>query len=166
MRLRSTPAAAIMTLALLLGGCVSAGPFPSLAPRPGEGEFVLAEPDRPLTLVADDPALRRQVEALRAGAEDGRRVFDGAYEDARAAIDRGGAEGSNAWVEAQQALSRLEATRAATTDALTRLDALATERADRPTSEDDFALIEAAIADVSRIDAEQQTRLARLRARL
>ncbi len=166
MRLAFPPAAAAAALLLTLSGCVSQGPFPSLAPRPGEGEFVLAEPDRPAPAVADDPALRRQVEALRTDAAAGARSFDEAYEDSRVAIARGGAEGSDAWIEAQQALSRLEAARADTADALTRLDALATARADLPTSHDDFALIQDAIAQVSQIDAGQQARLARLRGQI
>lgn len=166
MRLRTTPAAAAIMLTLLLGGCVSQGPFPSLAPRPGEGDFVLAEPDRPAPVIADDPALRRQIETLLAGAQDGRRAFDGVYDEARTAIGGGGVEGSDAWVEAQQALSRLESARAATGDALTRLDALAIERADLPTSQADFALIESTIAEVERIDRAQQSRLTALRGQI
>lgn len=166
MKLKSLMVATASAMILLLGGCISQGPFPSLAPRPGEGDFVLAEPNRPATIVADDPALRRQIETLRAAAEEGRRAFDGAYDNARADIARGGATGSDGWIEAQQGLSRLEAARAATADALTRLDALATERADLPTSRDDFALIEAAIAQVEDIDAAQQSRLTPLRARI
>ncbi len=166
MRLRTTPATAAVLLACLLGGCVSQGPFPSLAPRPGEGDFVLAEPDRPAPVVADDQALRRQAQALRAAAEEGRRAFDGVYDEARAAIGRGGAEGSDSWVEAQQALSRLEAARATTADALTQLHALATERSDLPTSREDFALIQRAIAEVEEMDQAQQARIAPLRDRL
>ncbi|MBX3562162.1 MAG: hypothetical protein KF780_10175 [Sphingomonas sp.] len=166
MRFRSTPALAAMAFALLLGGCVSQGPFPSLAPRPGEGDFTLAEPDRPAPVTADDPALRRQVETLRAGAQDGRRAFDDVYDEGHAAIGRSGVEGSDAWVEAQQALSRLEAARATTADALTQLHGLATERADLPTSRADFALIQSAIAEVEDIDQAQQARIAPLRERL
>lgn len=166
MRLRSSSAIALPAMIMLLGGCVSQGPFPSLAPRPGEGDFVLAEPDRPAPVAADDPALRRQVETLRGGAEEGRRAFDGAYDGARATIGRGGAEGSDEWIEAQQALSSLEAARAATADALTRLDALATERADLPTSQADFAFIQSAIDEVGRIEQAQQARIAPLRDQL
>ncbi len=163
MRLGTIAAATAMTLLTALGGCVSQGPFPSLAPRPGEGDFVLAEPSRPAPAVADDPALRRQVEALRADAAAGGRSFEAEYEGARAVIARSGPEGSDAWVEAQQALSRLEAARAATTEALTRLDALASARADLPTSRDDFARIEAAIGEAERIDQAQQARIVPLR---
>ena len=70
---------AAVLLALALGGCVTQGEFPSLAPRPGEGDFSIAEPDRPAPVVPNDPALGRRVEALRRDARAGQRAFDAAY---------------------------------------------------------------------------------------
>ncbi|MDQ8754614.1 hypothetical protein RCO27_00065 [Sphingosinicella sp. LHD-64] len=152
--------------ALVLGGCVSQGTYPSLAPRPGEREISIAEPVRPSADVPGDAALRQRVAALQAQAAAGQRAFEGAYGAAAAAVNRAGAPESESWIVAQEALSRLEAARGATPEALAALDRLQTDRTDQPTSTDDFALIGAAIAETTRLAEAQEVRIAGLRRRI
>lgn len=149
-----------------IAGCVSQGPFPSLAPRPGEGEISLAEPVHPTPVVADDDALRRQIAELLAQARAGDRAFAAAYDDAATAVARAGPSGADSWVGAQEALTRLEAARGDTPAALSALDRLGTEHSDQPTSPGDFAAIQAATAEADRIAGAQNARIAALRARL
>lgn len=156
----------IAAASLTLAGCVAQGPFPSLAPRPGEGEISMMEPARVDPAVPDDAALRRQVAELEAQAARGQRAFASAEAATAAAVGRAGAEGSRSWTEAQQALSRLEAARGDTATAVAALDRLSTERADMPTSTADAALIAAAIAETGRISEAQQARIAALESRL
>jgi hypothetical protein len=149
-------------LAALLAGCVSQGPFPSLAQREGE-RLAIEEPVREAPQVADDAALRAELSALRAEAQAGARAFEADYGPAERAAARASAQGSDSWIDAQQALSRLEAARDRTTHAAAELDRLSQARADLPTSAADQALLDAAIAEAARIAAEQQARVDRIR---
>lgn len=157
----------LLLLPLLgLAACVPEGDFPSLAQRPGERNLSTEAPVRPRVDVPDDPALRARIASLRQQAAEGDRAFDAAFAPSRAAVNASGPRESETWVEAQQALSRLEAVRAPTTLALADLDRLALTRAATPTSEADFAEINAALAAVEQIAASQQARLDGLRAEL
>ena len=151
---------------LILAGCVSAGPFPSLAPRPEEADFSTAESVRPAPDVPDDARLRARIGALVAQALEGLTAFDAAFPAADRATAAAGAEGSDGWTVAQQALSRLEAARRPSTTARADLDALAVDRAAMPTSAGDLATLDRAIAEAERIVLNQQVRFDRLRARL
>jgi hypothetical protein len=149
-------------LAILLGACVSEGPFPSLAPREGE-ELTIEEPVRETPTIADDGALRTRIAALLGEAQEGGRRFDADFGQAERAAARGGAEGSDSWIAAQEAISRLEAARARTGNAAAELDQLNLTRANLPTSAADQETLDAAIAEVARIDSNQQARIDRLR---
>ena len=151
-----------LLLAVLFAGCVSQGPFPSLAPRPAEREDWTAEPVRTAPTVADDPALRAQIAALREEAEAGERDFAADFPAAERAAARAGREGSDSWIEAQQAISRVEAARGRTGAALAGLHQLGIERADRPTSAGDAALLGAATDAVEALAARQRQRIERL----
>src|SRR3954464_11995345 len=80
---------ALPGVAALVAGCVSQGPFPSLAPRPAErqdwaqapagGRDCSGERVRAAPAVADDPALRRRVDALLEQASAGERSFEADY---------------------------------------------------------------------------------------
>lgn len=166
MAARSSQPVLALTVALTLGGCVTHGSFPSLAPRPGEGDVSVAEPARPDTIVADDAALRQRIVTLEAQAQEGQGSFDAAYGAAAAAAGRAGSRDSDSWVAAQEAVSRLEAARGATPGALAALDRLSTERADQPTSVGDRALIDAAIVRITQLSNAQYERIAQLRRRL
>ena len=152
--------------ALPLAACVPQGEFPSLAMRPAELDRSMEPPQRAPVEVPPDAELRGRVEALRRRAAEGDRAFDAAYGATEAAVSVAGARESDSWIEAQPALSRLEATRVETMTALAELDQLAMARVDQPTGEADFAAINAAIAEVERIALAQQSRMDRLRARL
>ena len=152
--------------AFLLGGCVAQDGFPSLAQRPAEREVAVDDPVRAAVLVSPDAELRGRIEVLRRQAAEGDRSFEAMLGPAEAAIGAAGAAGSESWIEAEQALSRLESSRAATMQALAELDRLVIARAEIATNSEDFAAIESAIAEVERIAAAQQARWDRLRARL
>ena len=154
----------LLPLALLLAGCVAQGDYPSLAPREGEG-LAIEEPVREAVEVPDDAALRARIAALLEDARQGTRSFNALYAEAERAVARGGAEGSESWIEAQQAISRLEAARLATSQAAVELGQLELAQADRPTSDADQRALEAAITEAERIAADQQLRIDRLRAR-
>lgn len=152
--------------AILLAACVPEGDFPSLAMRPGERDLSTEEPTRPAIEVPDDGALRQQVAELRRLAAQGDAAFDAGYGATAAAVAAAGPRESDGWVEAQQALSRLEAAREATMRALADLDRIAMDRIGAPTSASDFAAINAAIAAVEQLALAQQQRMDALRARL
>jgi hypothetical protein len=151
-----------LPLAALLAACVSQGPFPSLAPRPGE-QFAIEQPVREAVAVPPDPALRRRALELRQQAARGERAFDAAYGPAAAAVRAAGPAGSGSWIEAEQAISRLEVARGETTQALAELDRLTLERADMPTSGEDMAALSGIMTVVQDIADRQQARIDRLR---
>jgi hypothetical protein len=113
---------------LLAAACAAPGPYPSLAPRPAEKAYADDADERKPTPQPDDPALAREIDRLVAEARAGAAEFEAALPAAQAIAHAAGAAGSDSWIEAQQALSRLEAARARTTAALADLDALAVER--------------------------------------
>ena len=135
-----------LLLALVLAGCVSQGPFPSLAPRPAESEDWTEEPVRTAPAVADDPALRARAAALLDEARAGLRDFDADFGAAERAAAQAGSEGSDSWIEAQQAISRLDVARGRTGEALAGLHQLRLDREGQPTSAGDLAALDAAIA--------------------
>jgi hypothetical protein len=157
---------ALAMAAPALAGCVPGEGFPSLAPRPAERNLSTEEPVHPAVEVPGDPALRARVAELERQAAEGNRAFDAAYGATEAAVAAAGPAGSDSWVAAEQALSRLEMTRGPTTRALAELDQLAIDRAETPTNAEDFALINAALASVDLVAAGQQQRWDRLHARL
>jgi hypothetical protein len=164
------PSRALFGAALLAAaataGCAPEGEFPSLAVRPIESQDPLEEPVRTPPMIASEPAIRTRAAALLARAQAGDRDFAAALGPARTAARGAGAAGSESWVVAQQALSRAEAARVATTTALGELDTLAVERAAVPTNAEDFAAIRRALAETERIVRAQQQRLDALRSEI
>ena len=154
----------LLPFLLLLAGCVARGDYPSLAPREGEG-LAIEEPVREAPAVPDDAQLRARIAALVEEARQGARSFGALYGEAGRAVSRAGAEGSDSWVEAQQAISRLEAARLQTGRAAVELDQLDLARADQATSADDQLVLQTAITEVGTIAADQQARIDRLRGR-
>lgn len=163
---RSPSCALLLATVAFLSACAVQGPFPSLAPRPEEGLISVAEPVRPPVAVASDAALRGRIAALRERGRAGARAFDAAYPAADRATRGIGVSGSDSWIAAQQALSRLEAARGEATAALADLDRLSLDRANVPTNAQDYGLIGAAMAEIEQETAERQTRLDALRSRL
>lgn len=150
-----------MLAAALLAGCTTKGPFPSLAPRPDE-RLTIDEPVREAPQIADDSALRVRINSLVAEARAGNAEFERDYGEAARTAARAGAEGSDSWMAAQQALSRVEAARGRTSTAAAELHQLATARASQPTSAADQAALAAGIAQADGVVAAQQARMNRL----
>lgn len=112
---------------LTIAGCAGPeGSPPSLAPRPIEA--IADEPARavPPRESRADPALAARIDALVAEAKRGEVEFRAALPETQQTVER--AEGapaeSEAWIEAQLALTALDATRGTTTTALGELDAI------------------------------------------
>ena len=124
---RRSPLAILVPL-LVAAGCAAPGPYPSLAPRPAEKAYAEDAEERKPTPQPDDPALAGEIDRLLAEARAGGAAFEAALPAAEAAAGAAGAAGSDSWIEAQQALSRLETARARTTAAQADLDRLAVER--------------------------------------
>jgi hypothetical protein len=162
-----SPLFAALALALPLAACASEGPFPSLAPRAVEKEEapVQAAPPAP---VAADPRLAALLAELRARAREGHNQFQGALPGVERAAASAGAAGSEAWVEAQLAVSRLEAARAPVVSALAELDALLLARSNQaaPTNDADLAALQAAVAEVQAMADRQDSDIDRLAASL
>lgn len=157
----------------LLGACASQQGFPSLAPRPVEWELAgkppppchsapTATPAPAAAAIADDPALATRVTELLGEARRGERAFSALLGPAQASARRATGVGSEAWIEAQEGVSRLEAVRAPTVDALAELEALSLARANSATSEADRERLLAAAADVRRLADAQREQLDRL----
>jgi hypothetical protein len=162
----SLPFIAHVLLAPLAAACAPEGDFPSLALRPGERDLSTEPPVRAPVNVPGDPVLRETVASLVAQANAGDRAFDSELGLASPIVGRAGPAQSESWVQGQLALSRLEASRAATTSALAELEALRVARAALPTNDADFAAIESTLARVTELVAAQQQRLDGLRASL
>ncbi len=156
----------LLAAGLTVSACVPQGQFPSLAMRPAERRISTEAPPRPQPVVPSDPALRQRIADFQRLAAEGDRAFDASFGATATAVGAAGAEASESWVEAQQAVSRLETTREPITRALAELDRLAIARASVPTSAADYAAVEAAIAAVAAVAAGQQWRIDGLKARL
>jgi len=154
---------AILIPLALAAGCAAPGPYPSLAPRPAEKAYADDAEERKPTPQPDDPALAGEIDRLLAAGKAGAAEFDSALPAAQSAASRAGAAGSDAWIEAQQALSRLEAARARTTAAVADLDRLAVERAGAGRlGSGDSERLRAATAELQALTDSQADRLQRL----
>ena len=119
--------------ALSLSACAAAGGdgAPSLAKRPAEGRFDVAPPvvvvDPPGPLPAD---LASRLARWDADAVAAQRAFAAERGTAATLVSAasGAAVASERWVVAQQAISRLQATRAPLTGALADIDRLYLDR--------------------------------------
>ncbi len=152
---------------LILGGCAAAsGEFPSLQPREVERNISLEEPVRTPPVVAPSAELTSQAQGLLGRARAGDRAFDAEYPRAQRAAAAAGGSGTDSWVAAQEAVSRLEASRAETTRALADLDQLLLARAAVPTNAGDYAAIREAKEMAQALADGQSARIAGLRSRL
>jgi len=160
---------AASALVCLTAACAADGPYPSLAQRPAEKAFA-AERDAPDPVAqeaAADPALVRQAQDYVARAEAARSTFEGAYEAAAALVARAGPEGSDSWVQAQQALSRAISAETETGRAMADLDQLAAARASAGNLPDaDAAALRDASARIQAIAEAQAERMRSLEEKL
>lgn len=115
---------------LLLAGCSETTTrFPSLLPRSAESEG-FAEPVRPAVVAIPDAALDARIATLSAQLDSANAGFTKAADEAEAKVSaaRDAAQGSDAWLMAQQALSTLDGARGTTLSVVADLDRLAIER--------------------------------------
>lgn len=124
--------AIIQMLALFLAGCAGGGngSYPSLAKRPIEsiGSGPATVPVAPV--IAEDPALAREINGLLEKARAGAGAFDANLGVARSRVEAAAssAVSSEAWVTAQLAISTLESDRYDSVSALASLDTLYVNR--------------------------------------
>ncbi len=145
---------------LVLGGCAAAADHPSLAPRPIEK--IMAQPATPEIAPNEPaPAADARIAPLLAAARDGDARFTDqvAATRALAAAAGGAAAGSEAWVQAEQAITRLDALRAPVTKPLAELDALVLAGVRDPS-------LASANAEVDMIDARESAEVDQIRSRL
>ncbi|TMJ13882.1 MAG: hypothetical protein E6G94_10795 [Alphaproteobacteria bacterium] len=163
---RFCAAAPALLLASLAAGCAAPGDFPSLQPRPIERALAEADaaPD-PVPAPADAETVGK-AEALLGKIQGGGRDFGALLPEVRRRAAAAGASGSDSWIEAQQALSRLEATRAETVKALADLDAFALAQADAGANPATVERLGAITAEGQGIADAQRGEIERLQASL
>jgi hypothetical protein len=136
-----------LAAALLLAGCASDGAFPSLGIRDAERVYAAGDPLQTTPEAPDRAGLAGRIAAFLAAANEGEAAFARALAAARPLAVRSGAPGSEGWLAAQQAISRVEAARAATTRALGDLDQFSAEQARQgPLSTADYGQLTGATA--------------------
>lgn len=161
MRSMTLPGLAVV---LVLSACLDRGEYPSLKPRAFEAAGRNAAPAPPPTLtVPVRPEVAAKAAALLAQGRAGQRAFADELALARPAVVRAGAADSESWIEAQEQLSGLEASRVATVNAVAELDALNLAGVDERGlrfGEADFAVLRAASDALGAILDDQQRVLA------
>lgn len=152
--MRTAPLAALFLLSACSG---LSGPFPSLAPRPGENPRIIAAPgagqeasladEERARITADIDAESKELEKIeRAIAEAGAAL------DQALAAARGAAPGSSPWADAHLALSRFDVARGPLDELEARLSPMLRMVDSLPASSPDRQAVEslgAAIASVS-----------------
>jgi hypothetical protein len=172
------PRSALLLAAFLLSACTPRGDFPSLAPRPTE--YTLSGRPLPACMVAKgipapeepspesdanapDMALRAQIDAMLAQARSGQRDFAAILPSADAAVRAAGAAETESWIAAQQQISRLEAARVTTQDALAELERMTLAcHNNSKTHPEDLQRVTAATEEVRALASAQQAELDRL----
>lgn len=165
--MRTSYAFLLSVSALGLTGCGRQISAPSLMPRPIEKQPV----DMPVSAAAEaampaDPALQAQLARQVAAAEAGDRDFVTQSAVAGKAVDgaAGAARGSEAWVQAQEAVTALEMSRVVVRDAAAAVDGLRNDPANASTG--NRAAIDAAAARISEIEKSEAATVAALTAKL
>jgi hypothetical protein len=158
----------LLLLFALAGACAAPGPYPSLAVREAELQRDAEDVEAAQApALPDNPEIAAQVRSLLAEGRTGHDAFEAAFGPARAAAARAGAPGSDSWVEAQQAISRIEAARAPTLHALAELDALTIREAGAGRlGAGDRDRLAAAMAELQALADRQHDRIEALRSSL
>lgn len=149
-------------IAVVLAGCTAPDlGYPSLLPRPIESRTD-AEPVRADPVAVPDPALDARIAEQRALAKAAVQRFQPAAREAeaRVAVARGTAAGSDAWLRAQTALADLAPIRGETTQIVSALEEVAIARA--TAGEPPYPALDAAIAELGAIAQQQGDRVAAL----
>ncbi len=153
----------LLSLPLILSACASQPVnAPSLLPRAIE-----TRPDSPTVrdeTVRPDPSLDSKIAAGVATFDKAAAAFDAGKAALARRIEagKGAAEGSERWLDAQQALGELQQLRTATDGAMTDIEALAIERASA--GQLPYPMLDAAIARAQGVVDRQMAEENRLRA--
>ncbi len=108
----------------------SARPFPSLAKRPAEAQDRTVPAPEPIAAAPADAQLLAQVDTLGKQAASGDTAFRQQLDAGRKAVNgaRGAAPSSDAWIDAEVAISGLDTARYESVAALAGLDTLYVDR--------------------------------------
>jgi hypothetical protein len=157
---------ALALYAWSLTGCAASGSFPSLAPRPIEQAAAAQPATTPMVVIApSDPARVARVLALVEKAQAAVPDFNSALAAAQAAVGGGKTTGSDGWIAAQVAVSRLERMREPVGTILSELTVEQRKLLMGPES-DDRAMLDAAFDQVSGLDQKQAGAVRELLAKL
>lgn len=145
-------------LALLAGCTQGTQGYPSLLPRPIEGQS-MAEPVRTAPVATVDPALDARIVEIRTALDSSAKAFtSGAQEaEAKIAVARGLPAGSSPWLDAQTALATLDTLRAPTLSIQSDLEDLAITRGTE--GKPPYPAIDAAAAAAVAISESQSARI-------
>ena len=160
----------LMTCLAGVSGCSTAVDHPSLAPRAIE-RFTAAEPapaPLPPAALPEDASRQERVRVLTTQAVEADARFREGLAEAQGTVSKGAgaAPGSEAWVQAQQAISRIEILREPVSRNLADLDALQVAAVQAGVGTDAAAELDAAIQKVGAIDAQEEQAVVTLRALL
>ena len=159
----------VILAAALLGACARpGGPYPSLAPRPGEAIDPRVEVVRPINDRPVSASLAAQLAALVAQARSGDEAFAPAAARAEQLTSVAGGRESESWIAAQEALSAAIAARGPTATALADVDSLAANalQAHGGIAPNDLAAIKRAASEIGALASRQAERVAAMRRRL
>lgn len=138
-----------------LADSAAAKPFPSLAKRPSETRDRTPPPPQAIVPAEADSQLVAQVDTLARQAESGEAAFRKLLDEGRAKVASAGAAAptSEAWVNAQVAISALDHARYDSVAAMAGLDSLYVERRDNVDAP-------RVVADIAAIDPARTRTLA------
>lgn len=155
----------LISLSALAGCTQPEGRYPSLLPRPVE-QTSLAEPERPVPVATPDAALDAKIAEIRANLDAGNKSFAAGAQDAEAkiAVARGLAPGSEPWLQAQVAMGSLSELHRPAVVALADLEELATQRG--VDGLPPYPTLDAAVAEAAKASDSQQARIDSLEAAL
>ena len=149
-------------LPALAAGCTAVpSRSPSLLPRAIESRST-AEIELPVPVAAPDATLDARIATLTGQVDKALAGFATAARtaEARVALARGMAKGSEAWVAAQTAMADLDQTRGAIIGAVADLERLAIDRAQA--GQPPYPALDAALTDAEVRAAAQEARIALL----
>jgi hypothetical protein len=163
------PSLSLLTM-FALTGCSTAVDHPSLAPRAIE-HFTVAEPTPPQlppAALPEDASRQERVAALAAQAKAGDERFRAALAQAETTVATasGAAPASENWVQAQQAVSRVEVLQDPVARSLVELDAIQITAAEAGIGSETGATLAATLQEVVTIDTREREAIAALRDRL
>ncbi|WP_188054868.1 hypothetical protein [Sphingosinithalassobacter sp. CS137] len=156
-----------LVVLLATAGCsAESDRYPSLLPRAVELEDAAGMSPAPAPPATPDAALDARIAALAAELDEAQRAFAAAAQaaEARIAVARGTAPGSDAWLDAQAALATLDTLRAPALNVLVELEQLAIARgvAGQPS----YPALTGAIEAAQPVSQAQGARIAALEAAL